>query len=204
MKKIKVGFFFFFFFLLSAIHITFAGKPADSKSIRSLAKTATTNVYIPMDINNIFNYYSNNGDGSFNPFTTSNEGFEFPIGSKEGTCVFEDGLVWTAFKNDTLYCGGSTYSHGLQPGRIITNSKATSLPIPANPNDSTYRIYRVRPDIRPTTNADTIALETALLQNGEVGYINQFQSTTATALLQQYWNDWNNWPRRCTVHGRQW
>ncbi len=194
MKNIKVEFFFLAFFLLSAVQMTFAGKPGNSKNITSLAKTATNGTYMPMDINNVFNYYSNNGDGSFNPFTTSNEGFEFPIGSNEGTCVFEDGLVWTAFKNDTLYCGGSTYSHGLQAGRIITNGTATSLPVPADPNDSTYRPYRVRPDIRPTTNADTIALETSLLQNGEVGYINRFQSTSASALLQQYWDDWNNWP----------
>ena len=147
-----------------------------------------------MDINNIFNYYSNNGDGSFNPFATIDEGFEFPVGSNEGTCVFEDGLVWTAFKNGTLYCGGSTYNHGLQAGRIITNGTASSLPVPDDPTNPANRTYRVRPDIRPTSDADTIAIEASLLQNGEIGYINRFQSYTANDLLQQYWDDWNNWP----------
>src|SRR5208283_3218732 len=134
------------------------------------------------------------GDGSFNPYTTANEGLEFPIGQTSATCIFEDGLVWTAFKNDTLYCGGSTYNHGLQSGRIITAGTASTAPVADDPSSAANRIYRVRPDIRPTTNADTIALETALLQASEVGYINQFQSTSAAVLLQQYWNDWNQWP----------
>ncbi|MGA9406203.1 MAG: FlgD immunoglobulin-like domain containing protein [Bacteroidota bacterium] len=194
MQRINVRFFLSAVLALTVTQTTFAGKPANTKNVTGLAKTTTDNVYRPMDINNIFNYYSNNGDGSFNPFTTSDEGFEFPIGSNEGTCVFEDGLVWTAFKNGTLYCGGSTYNHGLQAGSIITNGTATNLPIPDDPTNPANRSYRVRPDIRPTGNADTIALETTLLQNSEVGYIDRFQSYTAGDLLQQYWNDWNNWP----------
>jgi len=147
-----------------------------------------------MDINNIFNYYSNNGDGSFNVYTVNNEGFEFPIGSNVGTCVFEDGLVWTAFKNDSLYCGGSTYNHGLQAGRIIQNGTATTLPVPDDPANPANRTYRVRPDIKPASDAATIALETSLLQNSEVGYISRFESYSASELLQQYWDDWNSWP----------
>ena len=142
----------------------------------------------------------------FNQFTTNDEGFEFPIGSTQATCIFEDGLVWTAFKSDTLYCGGSTYIHGLQGGRILTAGTANTLPVPDDPSNPASRIYRVRPDIRPTANADTIALETSLLQNSEVGYINQYQSITASALLQQYWDDWNQWPaaeRARVGHGRE-
>jgi len=194
MKNINVKMFFFVLMVLCPIHLSFAGKPAGVKNATSLAKTTTINVYSPMDINNIFNYYSNNGDGSFNPFVTNDEGFEFPIGSNEGTCVFEDGLVWTAFKNDTLFCGGSTYNHGLQGGRIFTSGTANTLPVPDDPSSTANRIYRVRPDIRPTTNADTIALETNLVQNSEVAYINRFQSYNVDDILQQYWNDWNSWP----------
>ena len=161
---------------------------------KKLSKVQAGSPYSPMDINNIFNYYSNVGDGSFNPFTTSDEGFEFPIGSNDGTCIFEDGLVWTAYKNGTLLCGGSTYNHGLQGGRILTNGTATTLPTASDPNDPANKSYRVRPDIRPTTNADTIALEVSLLQNSEVAYVDRFQSLSANDLLQQYWSDWNNWP----------
>ena len=171
-----------------------AAERATKDGSKKIHKVETNGVYAPMDINNVFNYYSNDGDGSFNPYTTSNEGLEFPIGQPSATCIFEDGLVWTAFKNDTLYCGGSTYNHGLQAGRIVTAGTATTAPVADDPSSTANRIYRVRPDIRPTTNADTIAIETALLQASEVGYINQFQSTSATTLLQQYWNDWNQWP----------
>ncbi|MGA7161886.1 MAG: hypothetical protein WBZ48_12850, partial [Bacteroidota bacterium] len=167
----------------------------NSTGVKKLYKTQSeSDGYMPMDINNIFNYYSNLGDGSFNPYTTSDEGFEFPIGSNDGTCIFEDGLVWTAFKAGSLYCGGSTYNHGLQPGAITAYGTASALPTPADPNDPANRNYRVRPDIRPTTNADTIALETNLLQNSEVTYISRFESYSASSLLQQYWNDWNQWP----------
>lgn len=113
MKKIKLFFSIVVALVFSAVYIAFAGNPTNAKNAASLAKTATVNFYSPMDINNVFNYYSNSGDGSFNPYSTSNEGFEFPIGQQSATCIFEDGLVWTAFKKDTLYCGGSTYKSRL-------------------------------------------------------------------------------------------
>lgn len=194
MKTIRAQFLLVAAIVLIGTQALFAERPASAQSASRLAKTATSNVYQPMDINNIFNYYGNNGDGSFNPFFASDEGFEFPIGSNVGTCVFEDGLVWTAFKSGALFCGGSTYNHGLQPGRILVNGSASALPTPSDPTDPANRIYRVRPDIRPTTNADTIALETALLQNSEVSYIGRFGGASANDLLQQYWNDWNRWP----------
>ncbi len=161
---------------------------------QNVKKVMTNDLYRPMDINNIFNYYSNNGDGSFNKFKTDNEGFEFPIGSYVSTCIFEDGLVWTAFKNDTLYCGGSTYQHGLQAGRILQNGTASSLPVPGDPGNSEYRVYRVRPDIKPTTDPSVQSAELVALQNSEVSYISRFETYSNTDLQNQYWTDWNNWP----------
>jgi hypothetical protein len=171
-----------------------ASKTNSKQKLNKVDRVLSNNSYRPMDINNIYNYYGNNGDGSFNKFSTSNEGFEFPIGSPSGTAIFEDGLVWTAFKNDTLLCGGSTYNHGLQAGPITSYGTATKLPTAADPGNTSYRVYRVRPDIRPTTNADTIALETNILTNSELTYVNQYESYSANDLLQQYWNDWNQWP----------
>jgi len=180
--------------VLGVIQLSPAGNPTGAAKPRKLAKTETNYFFAPMDINNIFNYYSNNGSGSNNPYTVMGEGFEFPIDSVNGTCIFQDGLVWTAFKQDTLHCGGSTYNHGLQAGRIVSPGTASGLPVPDDPNNPLNRIYRVRPDIRPTSNADTIALETSILQLHEVKYLSQYQSTTASTLLNQYWDDWNNWP----------
>lgn len=177
-----------------------AMKPAAAASSHGKSKLSkvqavqTNNYYLPMDINNVFNYYGNNGDGSFNKFSTSNEGFEFPIGSNSGTCIFEDGLVWTAFKNGKLYCGGSTYNHGLQAGPIKQYGTATTTPVAANPSNSSYIIYRVRPDIRPTTNSDTVALEQQILQTSEVPYIDRYQAFSAAQLQQMYWDAWKNWP----------
>ena len=90
-----------------------AGHPKNQKGTSGVQKVTTNDVYHPMLINNIFNYYSNNGDGSFNKFSADNEGFEFPKGSG-GEVIFEDGVVWGGFQNDTLKVGGSTYNHGLQ------------------------------------------------------------------------------------------
>ena len=50
----------------------------------------------PFLINNVFNYYGNNGDGSYNKFSTNNEGFEFFKGSGK-TIIFEDGVVWGGY-----------------------------------------------------------------------------------------------------------
>ncbi len=184
--------------LAAAPPVQAKGSAEKSGNTQRLSKVQTTNSYRPMDINNIFNYYSNNGDGSFNKFSTSNEGFEFPIGSNDGTAIFEDGLVWTAYKNDTLYAGGSTYNHGLQPGRILTNGTAGTLPTADDPDAPANRVYRVRPDMKPiagVTNPDDpkAASELAALSN-EVTYIERFESYTAEQLLQQYWDDWNQWP----------
>ena len=66
MKSIRIQFLFFALFVLTATQAVVAGKPTNTNHATGLAKTATNAVYSPMDINNIFNYYSNNGDGSFN------------------------------------------------------------------------------------------------------------------------------------------
>ncbi len=190
-----------FFIAIGQASATANGHSA--KKIGDGAKGATESIqtnglYSPMDINNIFNYYGNNGDGSYNNFSGSGEGFEFPIGSNAGTTIFEDGLVWTAHKNGTLLCGGSTYWHGLQAGKILTNGTASTLPNPDDPTKAEYRVYRVRPDMKlisGVTNPDDpqASAELAALAN-EVRYINRFQNHTAEQLLQQYWDDWNNWP----------
>jgi FlgD Ig-like domain len=192
LNRFLLSIFIFLLLFIADIHSSFAAngrlKKNESETIQ------TTAVYSPMDINNVFNYYSNNGDGSFNPFSSENEGFECPIGSNKGTCIFEDGLVWTAFKSGVLLCGGSTYNHGLQPGRIVSNGTSSSLPVPDDPTKPEYRVYRVRPDMKPTTDLSTIAAETNLIQSTEEKYISRYQSLSASDIVQQYWNDWNQWP----------
>ena len=68
-----------------------------------------------MDINNVLSYYSNNGTGSFNPFSADDEGFEFPIGSNEGTVFLKTAScgqrsrttqIIAAVRRTTMACGG--------------------------------------------------------------------------------------------------
>jgi hypothetical protein len=184
-------------FLLIAAS-SFAGAPKNSKSLLSPASTATANVYRPILINNVFNYYGNNGDGSYNRLSVDNEGFEFPKGEGK-TTMFEDGIVWGAKQRDTAKVGGSVYRHGLQAGPIVANGTVSTPPVPDDPNISANRIYRVRRDMKPMSgvsdpNDPKAASQFSILLNEEVPLIDRYESVTAAGLLQQYWEDWNNWP----------
>jgi hypothetical protein len=176
-----------------------AGNPTGGRNQAGLAKTATNDVSHPMLINNIFNYYSNNGSGSYNTFSPSGEGFELPKGKDLATSIFQDGVVWGCKKAGALKVGGSTYRYGLQAGPVLTTGTASTLPVADDPANPANRLYRVRRDIRPiqgvTSPSDPLAAaEKALLSNGEIPYIGRYEATTAEALLQQYWNDWLTWP----------
>ncbi len=163
------------------------------KKGKSLHKTTTNNYYTPFLINDVFNYYGNNGDGSINNYRSDNEGFEYPKGSG-GNVIYEDGIVWGCFtKPDTLlHVGGSTYNHGMQAGAILTpGTSVTSLATADNPSLPGYRIYRVRPDINPKIPFSQVQ---DLLNNTEVTFIGRYISTSAQTLYNQYIKDWNEWP----------
>ena len=159
-----------------------------SKPLPQLAKVQTNDLYAPFLINNVFNYYGNNGDGSFNPYSQDNEGFEWPKGGGTGkSAVFEDGLAWACYHNGTLKANGSSYYHGLQAGKILPSGSAD------DPYLSKYRIYRVRPDIGPATTWDAAMQEKIKTQEGDL--IRNYQSTVSdNALYLQYLKDWNEWP----------
>ena len=182
--------------LFGRVNVLYTKSPegADSQKGR-LSKVNTNDVYRILLINNTTNYYGNNGDGCFNPFSSDNEGFEFPKGSNHFT-IFESGLVWGGFQKRwdetkaTLKVGGSTYWHGLQAGKILTPGTATTAPVADAPGLAKYHIYRVRPDIGPNTPTATAL---ALIQATELPYI-QYETYTAQQILGQYVADWNNWP----------
>ena len=177
--------------IVAGLNVALAGSPGNSGSQKPQGTTSNDS-YRPFLINNIFNYYGNNGAGSYNKFTTAVEGFEFPKGSGK-TAVYEDGIVWGGYcKNpDTLKVGGSVYIHGLQAGAILTAGTSTSGPIADDPSLAKNRVYRVRPDINPTTPfadvENTIATE-------EVAYIGRYETVSAQDIYNQYIQDWNEWP----------
>lgn len=187
-------------FVTGLLTMPILAKNKENTPVRGLRKTTTNDVYHPMLINNVFNYYSNNGDGSFNNFSSTAEGFEFPKGLDKATCIFEDGVVWGCKQGGNLKVGGSTYWHGLQAGPITTNGTATADPKADDPSNSAYRLFRVRRDLKPiagvTDPEDPAAAgELASVQNTEVALIGRYEvGIKAKDILAQYWADWNEWP----------
>ncbi|HUI11053.1 MAG TPA: hypothetical protein VL221_12045, partial [Bacteroidota bacterium] len=175
--------------LLLGVTLVFATGAGPDRG-RSLQKTATNDYYTPFLINNVFNYYGNNGDGSINNYRSDAEGFEVPKGSGANV-IYEDGIVWGCFQRDTLKVGGSTYNHGLEAGRILTPGTPTTKPASDDPTAPGYRIYRVRPDINPNT---PLANVTDLINQTEIPYIGRYLSVTPSSIYNQYIKDWNEWP----------
>jgi hypothetical protein len=164
----------------------------DNSKPRAPRGNVMDDVYRPFLINQIFNYYGNNGDGSYNRYSGDNEGFEFAKGSGKHV-VFEDGVMWGGFHKGFSQpkIGGSNYRHGLQAGPIIAYGTAITDPVAADPSDTSNRIFRVRPDINPHT---PFALVQVSLDTGEVAYISRYETYSAQDIYNQYIKDWNEWP----------
>jgi hypothetical protein len=180
---------FFTILLATTLHVPLQAQDCTENRMqgRRLAKTTTNDFYAAFLINNVFNYYSNNGDGSFNPYSPDDEGFEWPKGGGTGkTAAFEDGLVWACWQNGTLKANGSNYRHGLQAGKILPNGSADDPSLPK------YRVYRVRPDIGPATLWDAAMKQKIQSQEGDLTH--RFQSVADSAIYVQYIKDWNEWP----------
>jgi hypothetical protein len=187
--------------LLCILSVASAGNPG-TRGFSSAANTTMDDLYRPFMINNVFNYYGNNGDGSFNKFSTSNEGFEFTKGTGK-TCIFEDGVVWGGYhkgrteKNPQgifvvqAKVGGSTYMHGLSAGPIVQWGTATTDPLADDPTNPANRIYRVRPDVNPKTPFADVQ---STIITGELPSIGRYESYTAQEIYDQYIQDWNQWP----------
>ncbi len=95
-------------------------------------------VYNYIDVNEIKMWVSNNGDGSHSPLTDEC-GLFWP---KEGdawekSAIFEDGLIYGGVTNGEIRVNGSTYRHGLQAGRILSNGMPDSV------DKSEYTIWKV-------------------------------------------------------------
>jgi hypothetical protein len=172
---------------LFSLTASFAQTPC-RQTRSTLEKTATNDVWAAIDINNVFNYYVNNGDGGMNPYT-GDDGFEL-MNANRGQLLFEEGFLWGGVHKGIIKVGGSNYNHGLQAGPIITSGTATTAPVPANPADPQYRVYRVRPDIGPGKAFDAVR---ALLTE-EVSRLSRYETITVQQLYDKYIKDWNEWP----------
>ena len=137
-----------------------------------VSKTTGTPVVTYMNINNISTPLRSNGIADID-INQQNSGFVFPKGSSK-TAIFESGPLWGAriAGDPQVRVGGSAYSSGLQPGKLLSPGVAEDPNLPKN------RIYRVRPDYRTANLAAEIRDE----------------GGTAEDIRAQYALDWNEWP----------
>lgn len=169
---------------------------AEKEKSQGLQKTMTNDNYNWFTINNLFNWYGNNGNSSYNT-STANSGLEFPKGSGFNP-VFEDGVLWGGFHKGRTEpkVGGSAYRYGLQAGRVTGYGGPTddSLGRPPydNPLDPKYRVYRVRPDVTPTT----VYANVQPAMEAEAALISRYLTRTPQTLFAQYQTDWNEWPAK--------
>ena len=121
----------FFLFIPSFIFLSLNG-------VSKLEKPLTNDYYNYIAINEIMMWISNNGDGSHDPITDAS-GLYWPGGVKATkSAVFEDGLVWGGYVNDSIQVNGNTHLKGLQAGKILEDGSAD------DPNLSKYRVYKIR------------------------------------------------------------
>ncbi len=181
-------------FIFIAIGVLFAGHPYEQsqKDRSKLQKVYTNDVFTAMTINNIFSYYSNNGDGSLNPFT-GDGGFEL-VSANRGISIFEEGFLWGGkhLKDNKVKVGGSTYNHGIQAGKILTAGTTSSAAVADDPAKEKYRIYKVRPDVGPSSAFD--ADMESMLNSQDVAMFSKYETYTAKQIFDQYVKDWNEWP----------
>ncbi len=142
---------------------------------------SSQNANARIDINNINALESIYGFSDFN-LNSNLEGLEFPKGSGK-TAVFESGFLWGGYVagDPQVRVGGSAYLSGLEPGPILSDGQ------PADPTDSRWSIYTVRPDIYP--GGPPVDLSDEVKAYAEGG-----QEVTETSLRDQYEYNWLNWP----------
>ncbi len=123
------------------------------------------------------------------PFTGSGGGY-YPRGVM--TAIYADGFIWGGYLkqngvavSDTPTVGGIGYYRiGTTPGWIQDDGT------PVNPDDPRVRIYRIRDDWRTLTASQVISEATELYNVS----VNGVTDAMTSAIIQQYADDWKNWP----------
>ena len=109
-------------------------------SIKRLQSPSGTPAYTYMNINEISTVFRNDGTADIDA-ALRNPGLVFPKRSGK-TTMYTSGFLWAAKVpgDPQVRVGGSAYSSGLQPGKLLAGG------IAEDPNLNKNRIYRVRPD----------------------------------------------------------
>lgn len=180
--------------LLLCVSLSLLAAEAEKDKAQGVQKTTTNDNYTWFTINNLFNWYGNNGNSSYN-IATANSGLEYPKGTDQFP-IFEDGVVWGGFHKgrSTPKVGGSTYRYSLQAGPVtgVGGPGENDRPPFADPADPKWKVYRVRPDVSPTTAFADVQAK----MEEEATLISRYSATTAQAVFQNYQSDWTNWPAK--------
>jgi hypothetical protein len=145
---------------------------AGGRESASLLRTAGSPAYTWLDINQISTVLRNTGIADIDP-TQNNSGFVYPKGSNK-TAIYESGLLWAArvAGDPQVRVGGSAFTSGLQPGKLLSPGVAEDPNLPKN------RIYRVRPDYRSADLSSEVRDE----------------GSSASEVRAAYERDWTEWP----------
>ncbi|MBU2493872.1 MAG: hypothetical protein KJ571_14685 [Bacteroidetes bacterium] len=138
--------------------------------------------YAFFNINNVSTYFKNDGESDIR--YNGNSGFVYPKGSNKAA-FFQSGFLYGGKINGEIRVGGSTYSQGQVPGRIISEGVAE------NPELPHVRIFRVRRDYRTADLSND-----SIFEYGDTTQwgVNITQVVSPQKTKEQYSNDWNEWP----------
>lgn len=168
MKFINNIFFAIFLFLFLSTHYESIAQISGGNK-EQINKTNYFRHFTHFNINKISTYIYNDGVSDVN--NRGIAGLVYPKGSAR-TGIYESSLVWGGIIDGKLRVGGANFISGLQPGKIISRGVSESA------EDTSLRVYRVRPDYKAS---DLIS------------EINDGEGTKAN-IRAQYKNDWNEWP----------
>jgi hypothetical protein len=168
-NKIKILISIAIMFMMAGGLIAEEGK---SKKGSGLNKTTGVPVRAFLNINNISTVIKNEGTSDID-VAEQNSGLTFPKGSGK-QAVFISGLLWGVKipGDDQVRVGGSAYSPGLQPGKILSPGVFEDPSLPH------VRIYRVRPD----------------WETGDLSSEFADEGGSIESIREQYGTDWNEWP----------
>jgi len=180
---------FFLFLLLGAVLTTsqaFAEGAGGENGTSGINKSNGQPIRAFLNINNISTLIKNDGISDIDA-AQANSGLIYPRGSGKAA-IYISGLLWGARidGDPQVRVGGSAYRTGLKPGKIVGSTGNWSAEDPDLPKN---RIYRVRPDVIPDNGPRSETYRVPDL----TGYAFE-ENNSATAILAQYYTDWNEWP----------
>ncbi len=190
----NVGVVVFVASFLAFASIAFARPKPGSKKGQGVHQVQGTPSTTILDGNNVTSFYSSNGQNP--PNVSGTWSGEFPRGSGVGD-EYQEGIIVCGQVNDgslpVVRAEGNSYYSSMAPGKIIQNASGITTGT-TDPNSPDVRIWRVRPDISPTTPSNAIPDLTIDVSSFEQIPTSQVTPSEIQSTVEQYQTDWKEWP----------